>query len=161
MTDHDPTPRDVLATLNERVIMPRVGLSIMREMDRDILAMRDAARVISLLTDPEHLASILSDMDEFECLGTVAATENAAQSLADYLRHTLPEEPPAPPASGTRFRREGYEYVHYAPEWTDPRPLNPLPIVRVTHRRRAAGPWEPVPLDEAFIADVIVTGSLP
>lgn len=43
------TPYEVLTLLNERAILPRVGLSMWREMDRDILALRAGAGALSSL----------------------------------------------------------------------------------------------------------------
>lgn len=65
MTSLDP--RAVLQTLNERAMMPRVGLSIMREMDRDIVAMRDAAQVIAgLLDTQERVGMVIAEHERRE-----------------------------------------------------------------------------------------------
>ena len=40
------TPEEALTLVTERVILPRVGLSCFREMDKDILALRAAQEAL-------------------------------------------------------------------------------------------------------------------
>lgn len=44
---------DTLTAINERLIVPRIGSSYMREMDRDIITLRAAAATLTLLLSPE------------------------------------------------------------------------------------------------------------
>ena len=43
------TPEEALTLVTERVILPRVGLSCFREMDKDILALRAAQEALALV----------------------------------------------------------------------------------------------------------------
>ena len=45
---------DTLAAINERLILPRVGLSMMREMDRDIVTLQAAAATLTVLLAPNR-----------------------------------------------------------------------------------------------------------
>lgn len=45
---------DVLTAINERLILPRLGLSMLREMDKDITTLQAAAAILTVLLAPDH-----------------------------------------------------------------------------------------------------------
>jgi len=72
MTD----PYAVLVAVQERVLMPRIGLSCFREMDKDIVALRAAAEVIAHLLDargPSDLDSAATIVARIDSLVRVQA----------------------------------------------------------------------------------------
>lgn len=63
MTD-ELDPRAVLAQVQERADMTRLGLIQWREMDRDVLVLRRAAEVLTrLLPTPEVVGAITNGLD--------------------------------------------------------------------------------------------------
>ena len=44
-----PEAVDTLTAINERLILPRVGMSIVREMNRDITTLRASASLLAVL----------------------------------------------------------------------------------------------------------------
>lgn len=45
---------DVLTAINERLILPRMGLSVLREMAKDIVTLQSAAAILTVLLAPDH-----------------------------------------------------------------------------------------------------------
>lgn len=48
-----PEAVDVLTAINERLILPRIGLSMFREMDKDITTLQAAAALLAIMLAPE------------------------------------------------------------------------------------------------------------